>query len=67
MFYRTDDPVADFMRYDAEQERALEKLPKCADCGNPIQNDHFYLINDEPICPDCLDSGYRKSTDDFIE
>lgn len=52
--------------HEREQERRLAELPVCADCGNPIQDDHFYLINDEPICPDCLDAGYRKQTEDYI-
>lgn len=52
--------------HEREQERRLAKLPECADCGNPVQDDHYYLINDEVICPDCLESGYRKNTEDFI-
>ena len=61
----TDDPVFDAERYMAEQEAKLDKLPKCADCGEPIQDDHFYMICDEPICPDCLDSNYRRETEDY--
>lgn len=30
--YRTDDPVADFLAYDADQQKALARLPVCADC-----------------------------------
>ena len=67
MYRRTDDPVADFMHHDAEQARELEKLPVCADCGEPITDDHFYEINGEYICPNCLDAGYRKNTEDYIE
>lgn len=63
MFCRTDDPVADFDRYDAWCQKELDKLPKCADCEDPIQDDHYYVINDKPICPDCLESGYRKEND----
>ena len=66
MFYRTDDPLADFNRWDAEQQAALNKLPKCAECGEHIQADHYFLINDEPICPDCLDSNYRKEIEDYF-
>ena len=54
-------------RYDDEKERELAKLPICADCDQPIQDDYYYLINDECICPDCLESGYRKDIDDYIE
>lgn len=63
MFYRTDDPVADFERHDRECQERLDKLPKCADCGEPIQDDHYYLICDEAICPDCLEAGYRKENE----
>lgn len=64
---RTDDPIADFNRWDAEQQAKLEKLPVCADCGEHIQADHYYLINDAPICPDCLDSYYRVETEDYFD
>lgn len=53
--------------HDADREKRLERLPVCADCGEPIQDDHYYLVNDEAICPDCLEIGYRKETDDFFE
>lgn len=66
MFRRTDDPLADFNAWDAEREAQLEKLPICADCGERVMDDHFFLINDEVICPDCLDAGYRKSIDEYI-
>lgn len=61
----TDDPVFDAERYMAEQEAKLEKQPICADCGEHIQADHFFMINGEPICPDCLDSNYRREMDDY--
>lgn len=62
----TDNPLADFASWDAEQTAQLERLPVCADCGEPVQDDHYYLINDEVICPDCLESGYRKDIDEYI-
>lgn len=64
---RTDDPIADFLRWDEEQNQQLERLPVCADCGERIQDEHLYLINDEVICHDCLVRYYRKSTDDYTE
>lgn len=67
MMFRTDDPVADFGRYDDEQQRQLEKLPKCAYCNEPIQDDKCYLINDELICPECLEREHEKRTDDYVE
>lgn len=63
----TDDPLLDFDRFDREQQKRLDKLPVCADCGEAVQNDHYYLINDAVICPDCMESGYRKEVDDYID
>lgn len=63
----TDNPLADFASWNAEQTAELERLPVCADCGEPVQDDHYYLINDEVICPNCLESGYRKDIDEYIE
>lgn len=65
-FFRTDDPIADFDRYDAEQQAKLDKLPECSECGHPIQDEHFYLINDECICVDCLNDNYKKRIDEFV-
>ena len=64
--YITGDPLADFDRWDAEQQRKMDKLPVCADCGEPVQDDYYYLINDEVICPNCLDAGYRKAVEDYV-
>ena len=63
MAYRTDDPNADFDRWDAERERQLAELPVCDCCDNPIQDDHYYQINGDNICPDCLENYYRKEVD----
>lgn len=64
--YRTDDPLADFHRWDAEQQRELNKLPKCAYCDEPIQEDYCYEINDEPICNACVEAHHRKRTEDYM-
>lgn len=65
--YVTDDPIADFNRWDDEQQRRLEKLPQCSHCGEYIQEDHYYLINDEIFCSDCLDNEFRKEVEDYAE
>lgn len=59
MFY-SDDPAADFDRYDREQAKRLAQLPKCDICDQPIQDDHYYLINGDNVCPGCLDDQFRK-------
>lgn len=67
MWERTDDPVADAASWDRYQQSLLERLPKCAYCGEPIQDDKCYLINDELVCPECLVREHEKKTDDYIE
>ena len=63
----TDDPVADWDRHCLEQEKQMEKLPTCANCGEKIMEDYYYEIEGVQVCPDCMDSDYRRSTADYIE
>lgn len=56
----SDNPEADFIAHDIEQEKALAKLPHCDDCGEPIQDDEAYYINAGWICEDCM-SSYKRS------
>ena len=53
--------------HEREKERQLERLPVCEVCGNPIQDEHLFLINDEFVCTDCLIRDFRKDTDDYVE
>lgn len=53
--YFTDDPVADYESYSSQQEKQLEQLPKCNQCGEPIQQDDAVYFNDKYICDRCLD------------
>lgn len=59
----TDDPIADFERYDAEQQAQLDKLPVCCECDEPIQGEYCYEINGEYICEECLEYNHRKDVD----
>lgn len=52
--------------HDSEQEAELQKLPECEYCGHKIQDDHFFLINDEAICEDCLNDNFRRAVDDYV-
>ena len=61
----TDDPIADFGRYDAEQQEKLDRLPVCDYCEEPIQDDYYYEIDNECICEECLNDNFRKSNDDY--
>lgn len=67
MFGYTNDPVADAMRHDAEQQRALDRQPICCECDHPIQTEECFEFNGELICPNCLKENHRKWTDDYVE
>lgn len=45
----------------------VTKLPECSDCDKVVKGNHFYLINDEVICPECLEANYKKDIADYIE
>ena len=63
MSFYTDDPIRDAARYDAEQSRRLDELPVCHCCGEHIQDEHYYLINDEVYCIGCLESYFKQYVD----
>ena len=52
--------------YEAEQERRIEKYPKCDCCGERILDDSFFNIEGTYICERCIDD-YKVNTDDYVE
>ena len=50
---------------EAELEKELEKLPKCSECGEHIQDEYCYEINGKYICESCMDE-HRKSVETII-
>ena len=62
--YRTDDPVADFDRYDREQAREEAKLPHCDCCGCAI-SDRYWNINGEIYCEECLNDNFLYDAEDY--
>ena len=65
MVVRTEDPVADFLRHDEEQNRWLEQLPVCEYCQDEIQDDYYFEINESAVCENCLIQHFRKEVGDF--
>lgn len=61
------DNYSQWESQEREQDAWLAKRPVCCYCEEHIQHDHFFLINGEVICPDCLESYFRKDVDDFAE
>lgn len=65
--YRSDDPMADFDRWEAAQNKRLAKCPICSECDQPIQDEKCYCFNGELICEDCLNLNHKVDTDDYME
>ena len=65
--FRTDDPIEDFLRHDAELQRELDKLPKCDYCNKPITGDFLFDINGDILCEGCLNDNFRKAVEDYVE
>ena len=61
----TDNPIADFAEHDFQQQKVLEQLPICSECGETIQDTQCYEINGEYICDDCMCTNHRKWVDDI--
>lgn len=55
-----DGNLAFLDEHEREQDEALESLPKCDECGNPIQEDYYFPLNGERICEGCLYKNHRK-------
>lgn len=52
-------------QYEYEREKALELLPECSNCGEKIQTEKCYEINDELICLECI-KELERWTNDYI-
>lgn len=67
--YRTDDPIADFMRRDAEQQEWLDKRPVCGFCKEPIQEERAFFYAGEWFCTNeyCEKDFIREFWNDIRE
>lgn len=55
-----------FCEHEAAMECSLAKLPECSECGEKIQDEFCFEVNDELICHKCMNENHRKWTDDCI-
>lgn len=63
MSYFSDDPAADFDRYDRDLEKLLQRRPKCCKCGKHIQDEHYFYIQGEELCISCAEDMYLYETE----
>ena len=67
MWSISGDPLRDAEARDRDQQEGLDRLPVCACCGEPIQDDYYYEIGDEILCEECLNENYRHPTDLYLD
>ena len=66
--YYSDDPVRDFDRWDADQERRRERCHRgrCTHCGEDVyEYDDYYDIEGDLVHSECLvdwAEQYRRGT-----
>ena len=54
-----DDNYSLWRLTERERARWEAALPVCGYCGRNVQEDYYYRINDEIICPDCMENCFR--------
>ena len=67
MFFRSDDPLRDFDRYDMAMAQREARLPVCDKCGKRIHDEIYFDINGDVFCEDCMFDEYGRSTQDYLE
>lgn len=63
----TDDPLRDFLAHDAERQDALDRRPRCDNCGKPIQDEELYHILGCLFCAECMETEFKESTDKYVD
>ena len=59
LFY-TSDPLKDFYHHDREQNRLLDRLPKCDCCRMPIQDEYMFDVYGDAYCEKCATQLFRR-------
>lgn len=65
--YYTDDPIADFDRYDRDQQKWLDSRPRCYYCEEPILTDACYVVNGHRYCLDCSEAAAEAVLPQLME
>lgn len=66
MMHYSDNLHVDFLKHEADQERWLESLPVCDECGEHIQSEDLYELDGLLFCENCME-GHRRSVEEYTE
>ena len=66
MGYYTDNPLRDADHYDRQQQKWLDSLPRCAGCGEPIQDSVWYEVGRRKYCLECEDIVWSKVKGEYL-
>ena len=57
------------LRFEAEQEKALQRCPTCDVCGEKIQTEGYHELDNTKYCMDCWDDFcsdcYVEATEEY--
>lgn len=66
----TNDPLSDFLAYDARLADELSRCPICDCCNEPIQDDCYFETDDGIYCEECFNDEvvqeFRESCKRYI-
>lgn len=46
-------------KHDSQLQADLAELPECDWCGENIQEEHYYDIDGDKVCDECIKSARR--------
>ena len=64
--FRTDDPVADFHRYDAWKVSLRKELPRCDKCRREIEDERYVEFDGFKVCSECLEKHYTRDNEAYF-
>ena len=62
-FSQIPDNYDIWLAHEERKDRALRSRPLCSCCENHIQEYRYFEIDGKPICPDCMETYFRKELD----
>lgn len=63
----TDNPLADYYQHEIEQEKMLERLPRCTVCDEPIQQEKAVYYFSQWFCKECEQNAWKEIRKEYLE